>query len=183
MQWARTLYSTYYQSQHITEEHNQGVATWFTRTGVSLMLNSHPKHEEALPTSQSSEPVEDQTSTVEGDGRRGVRARAGCQWQTPEGLGSALPVWGEGGQRGAPLAAAGASQRERAAGADNSTCSGLVGPMESEPGHFQKAGNREHRRWTRKRLQCRLQIMREWGISCLLCLLWGWDERTLTNGV
>lgn len=51
----------------------------------------------------------------------------------------ALPVWDEGGQREAPPAAVGASQRKFAAGVDNAHTF-WTGSMEGEPLHFQKAG-------------------------------------------
>lgn len=45
------------------------------------MLNSHPKHEEALPTSRASGQLKVKHPWGEGEeqGRSGVRARAGCQ--------------------------------------------------------------------------------------------------------
>lgn len=157
MQLTRTLYSTYPQSQHITEEHNQGVATWFTRTRVSLMLHSHPKHEEALPTSRSSGQLKVKPpwgGEEEGQGRSST-------WLCSASLG-----WSWTG--GSPTSCGGRlAEKERS----RDPTAHVLDWSHGECNASREQGNGNMDDGPGKWLQCRLLFTCEPGISCLLCLL------------
>lgn len=130
------------------------------------MLHSHPKHEEALPTSRSSGQlkVKPPLGEGEGQGRSGVNARAGCEDGV---LGSALPVWNEVGQGEAPLAAGDLQREERS----RDPTAHVLDWSHGECNASREQGNGNTGDGPGKWLQCRLLFTREPGISCLLCLL------------